>query len=82
MENVFRSCRCCGRYYSESPAANKLEYCSRECEEVFLQCSVCGNYYMPEEFFDQKSLVCSKECSRKFKFKTRADVHKLDFSNL
>jgi hypothetical protein len=82
MTDIYKICSCCGKYYIESNAANKAEFCSTVCEEVFIQCAVCGNYYKLDEFLLPKELICSKECTRKFKFKNTADNYKFDFSNL
>jgi hypothetical protein len=82
METIYKVCTSCGKYFTETTATNSADYCSKECEDVFIQCAVCGEYYKLEDFFDPKNLICSKECTKKFKFKKRTDNYKFDFSNL
>ncbi|MCK4798460.1 MAG: hypothetical protein KAT05_13855 [Spirochaetes bacterium] len=82
MKSKYIRCECCGKYFLESEAKNKKQFCSTVCEEQLIRCIVCGNYYKLEDYFDRENYICSKECTKKYKFKSKRDKTKLDFSGL
>ena len=81
----YKPCFTCGKYFI--PSNENRTFCSEECSKNFVKCVVCGNYYPIEDEREDKKInrneyTCSEICKKKYKFKRKQDLNKLDFSNL
>ncbi|MBN2544809.1 MAG: hypothetical protein JXB50_03365, partial [Spirochaetes bacterium] len=76
-----RQCISCGKFF-ELSKKNNTNYCSKECQDIYHKCIICGDYYLLEDFLDKDNLICSVECSKRYRFSPKKDNKSSNLKNL